>query len=129
MSNMNLPRVQLSVGEHQLFVHVARTEEERALGLMHRRDLPADEGMLFLCDEKAEQCFWMKDTPLPLSIAFLDDDGTIVRIDDLEPHSLEASSSGQPVQHVLEVNQGWFAERGIAPGMQLSGPPFIAADL
>jgi uncharacterized membrane protein (UPF0127 family) len=123
---MNLPRVQLTAGEHQIQVYVARSDEERALGLMHRRELPEDEGMLFMCDECAVQKFWMKDTPLPLSIAFLEEDGTILKIADLEPHNLEAESSEHPVRFVLEVNQGWFDARGIAPGARLSGPVFPA---
>lgn len=125
MSNMNLPRVQLLAGEHELFAYVARTDEERAQGLMFRREMPADEGMLFMCEQRAVQKFWMKDTPLPLSIAFLDEDGTIVKIDDLQPESLEGCSSGHPVRWVLEVNQGWFEERGVAAGHRLAGPPFL----
>ena len=66
----------------------------------------------------------MKDTPLPLSIAFLDEDGTILKIADLVPHDLRSESSVQPVRFVLEMNQGWFAERGIGPGMRLAGPVF-----
>ncbi|MDB5898502.1 MAG: hypothetical protein JWP22_1656 [Ramlibacter sp.] len=122
---MNLPRVQLTAGDHQIQVYVARTDEERAQGLMFRRDLPADEGMLFMCDERAVQNFWMKDTPLPLSIAFLEEDGTILKIADLEPHDLDGESSEHPVRYILEVNQGWFDQRGIAPGAQLSGPLFL----
>jgi uncharacterized membrane protein (UPF0127 family) len=122
---MNLPRVQLTAGEHQIQVYVARSDEERAFGLMHRRDLPPDEGMLFMCDERAVQSFWMKDTPLPLSIAFLEEDGTILKIADLEPHDLEGESSEHPVRFVLEVNQGWFDERGISPGARISGPVFL----
>lgn len=122
---MNLPRVQLTAGEHRIQAYVARSAEERALGLMYRRDMPPDEGMLFMCDETAVQEFWMKDTPLPLSIAFLDEGGTILKIADLEPHDLEAESSGHPVRFVLEVNQGWFAERGIAEGARLAGPLFM----
>ena len=117
--------MQLTTGEHQIQVYVARSEEERALGLMHRRELPEDEGMLFMCDERGVQKFWMKDTPLPLSIAFLHEDGTILKIADLEPHDLEAESSEHPVRFVLEVNQGWFEERGIAPGTRLAGPVFL----
>lgn len=121
----NLPRVQLLAGEHALYAHVARTDEERALGLMFRREMQPDEGMLFWCDDAQVQNFWMKDTPLPLSIAFLEEDGTILKVDDMDPHSLEGSSSEHPVRFVLEVNQGWFAERGIAEGMRLAGPPFL----
>jgi len=122
---MNLPRVQLTAGEHQILVHVARSDEERALGLQHRRELGEDEGMLFMCDECAVLKFWMKDTPLPLSIAFLEEDGTILKIADLRPHDLEAESSEHPVRFVLEVNQGWFRERGIVPGWRLAGPLFL----
>ena len=125
MSNMNLPRVQLLAGEHEIYAHVARTPEERALGLMFRRDMPDDEGMLFMCDECAVQKFWMKDTPLPLSIAFIDEDGTIVKIGDMDPHALDGCSSEYPVRWVLEVNQGWFAERGIPEGTRVAGPPFL----
>jgi uncharacterized membrane protein (UPF0127 family) len=121
---MNLPRVQLTLGDHRIDVYVARSDEERALGLMHRRHLPQEEGMLFMCDSCAVQSFWMKDTPLPLSIAFLEEDGTILGIDDMEPHSLEGHGSGRPVRFVLEVNQGWFEDKGIAPGMRLDGPCF-----
>ena len=122
---MNLPRMQLSTGEHDITVYVARSEEERALGLMHRQELPEDEGMLFMCDSCAVQSFWMKDTPLPLSIAFLEEDGTILKIADLEPHDLEGESSEHAVRFVLEVNQGWFRERGIEPGTRLTGPVFL----
>ena len=122
---MNLPRMQLTAGEHDITVYVARSDEERALGLMHRRELPENEGMLFMCDDCAVQKFWMKDTPLPLSVAFLEEDGTILKIADLEPHDLEPESSGHPVRYVLEVNQGWFSERGIAPGTRVSGPVFL----
>ncbi|MBE7369663.1 DUF192 domain-containing protein [Ramlibacter pallidus] len=122
---MNLPRVFLTAGEHQIQVYVARSDEERAQGLMFRREMPEDEGMLFMCDECAVLKFWMKDTPLPLSIAFLDEDGTILKISDLEPHDLEGESSEHPVRFVLEVNQGWFAQRGIGEGARLTGPLFL----
>jgi uncharacterized protein len=122
---MNLPRVQLTIADHPLQVHVARSDEERAQGLMFRRHLPEDEGMLFMCDDCEVQSFWMKDTPLPLSIAFLEEDGTILKIADLEPHDLEGESSGHAVRFVLEVNQGWFEERGIAAGHRFTGPVFL----
>ena len=122
---MNLPRVQLTTGEHQLQVYVARSDEERAQGLMFRRDMPPDEGMLFMCEDCAVQKFWMKDTLLPLSIAFIDEDGTILKVADMEPNDLEGVSSDHPVRYVLEVNQGWFAQRGIAAGTRLAGPLFL----
>jgi uncharacterized protein len=122
---MNLPRVQLTLRDHTIQAYVARSDEERAMGLMHRTKLPEDEGMLFMCDHCAVQKFWMKNTPLPLSIAFVDDDGTILKIADLAPHDLQSESSEHPVRFVLEVNQGWFAERGIAPGTRVQGPVFV----
>lgn len=122
---MNLPRVQLLAGEHEIHAYVARTAQERAQGLMHRREMPLDEGMLFMCDECAVQKFWMKDTPLALSVAFVDEDGTIVNIADMDPRALEGCSSERPVRWVLEVNRGWFDARGIAAGARLTGPPFL----
>jgi uncharacterized membrane protein (UPF0127 family) len=125
IASMNLPRVWLEAGEHRIQVYVARSDEERAQGLMFRRHMPHDEGMLFMCDECAVQKFWMKDTPLPLSIGFIDDDGTILKIADLEPHDLDGESSDHPVRYVLEVNQGWFADRGITTGTRITGPIFL----
>ena len=121
----NLPRVHLTAGEHRLHAWVARSADEHALGLQHRQELAHGEGMLFVWDQPARKSFWMKDTPLPLSIAFLEDDGTIVRIADMEPHSQESHGSGKPVRFVLEVNQGWFEDKGIQAGMRLDGPVFI----
>jgi uncharacterized protein len=123
---MNLPRMQLTAGEHTLQVYVARSPEERALGLQHRRELPSHEGMLFVCEQREVLSFWMKDTPLPLSIAFLHEDGTVLKIADLEPHDLEGESSEHPVRFVLEVNQGWFTERELGPGVKFDGPVFLA---
>ncbi|MCG2591548.1 DUF192 domain-containing protein [Ramlibacter sp. XY19] len=120
----NLPRMHLSAGGHHLHAWVARSAEEHALGLMHRQQLGDGEGMLFVWDVPERKSFWMKDTPLPLSVAFLEEDGTIVRLADMEPHSLEGHASGRPVRFVLEVNQGWFEDKGIAPGMRLDGPCF-----
>jgi uncharacterized membrane protein (UPF0127 family) len=124
---MNLPRVKLLVGDHQIEAWVARTEEQRALGLMHRKELAPDEGMLFMCDEPQPQSFWMKDTPVALSIAFIEDDGGVVLIEDMEPHSLESTCCDHPVRYVLEVARGWFAERGIRAGARITGPVFLPA--
>jgi uncharacterized membrane protein (UPF0127 family) len=91
---------------------------------MFREAMPANEGMLFVFQQARQQCFWMKDTPLPLSAAFVADDGTIVNIEDMAPGSLDRHCSAKPVRFVLEMNQGWFAQRGIAPGFRLQGGPF-----
>ncbi|MGZ5847067.1 MAG: DUF192 domain-containing protein [Ramlibacter sp.] len=125
---MNQVRLQLLAGEHAIDARVARTPEQRALGLMHRAAMEPNEGMLFICDECAVQSFWMKDTPLPLSIAFLEEDGTIVHVGEMEPHSLEGHACEQPVRYVLEMPRGWFRERGIGPGTRVEGPVFRPGD-
>lgn len=119
--------MQLLAGGHAIDAHVACTSEQRALGLMHQTDLGASEGMLFICDDRAVQSFWMKDTPLPLSIAFLEEDGTIVHVGDMEPHSLHSHACEQPVRHVLEMPRGWFDQRGLGPGDRIEGPAFATS--
>ena len=93
---------------------------------MFRRVMAQHEGMLFVFDEPSPQCFWMKNTLLPLAIAFLADDGTVVNIDDMQPQTLESHCSTKPVRYVLEMNQGWFAKRGIKAGSKIGGAPFTA---
>lgn len=124
---LNLPRIQITAGMHQIDAQLAMTQTQRATGLMHRRDMPAHEGMLFVFELAAEQCFWMKNTLLPLSIAFVADDGTIVNLADMKPQTTDSHCSAKPVRYVLEMNQGWFAKRGIRAGFKLAGKPFKAA--
>lgn len=123
----HLPRVKLSVGVHQIDTQVAGTPEQRATGLMFRKAMPQHEGMLFVFDQPATQCFWMKNTLLPLTAAFVADDGRIVNLVDMAPQSLESHCSTLPVRYVLEMNQGWFAKKRLRAGAQLAGPPFGAA--
>ena len=118
----NLPVAQLQAGMHSIRAQVAATPEQRATGLMHRREMPPHEGMLFVFEQPAVQCFWMKNTLLPLSIAFLADDGTVVNLRDMQPQALDSHCSERPVRYVLEMNQGWFAKRGVKPGFKLTGP-------
>ncbi|MDP2678046.1 MAG: DUF192 domain-containing protein [Rhodoferax sp.] len=121
---MNLPRVKLTAGMYLVDTQVAATPEQRATGLMFRRQIPQSEGMLFVFEQASEQCFWMKNTLLPLTAAFVLDDGTIVNLADMAPQTLESHCSTKPVRFVLEMNQGWFAQKGIKAGFKLSGPPF-----
>lgn len=123
---LNLPRITLKAGMHLIQAQVAATPEQQATGLMHRTEMPANEGMLFVFGQPAAQCFWMKNTLLPLTAAFIADDGTIVNLADMQPRSLESHCSTQPVRYVLEMHQGWFAKRGIGPGFRLGGAPFEA---
>jgi uncharacterized membrane protein (UPF0127 family) len=121
---MNLPRVKLNAGMHVIDAQVASTPDQRMTGLMHRKEMPQHEGMLFVFEYPAQQCFWMKDTLLPLAVAFVADDGTIVNIDEMKPQTLDAHCSAKPVRYVLEMNKGWFAKKGIKPGAKLEGAPF-----
>lgn len=123
-AQLQLPRVGLSAGMHLIQAQVAATPQQRATGLMFRQDMPANEGMLFVFEQAAEQCFWMKNTLLPLTAAFVADDGTIVNLADMQPLSLESHCSARPVRFVLEMNKGWFDKRGLKAGSQLAGPPF-----
>lgn len=91
---------------------------------MYRRSMPNQEGMLFVFEVASPQCFWMRNTLIPLSIAFLGDDGTVVNLADMQPQSDESHCSAKPVRFALEMNQGWFARRGVRPGMRISGEPF-----
>jgi uncharacterized membrane protein (UPF0127 family) len=120
----DLPRVHLSAGMHQIDAQVAQSADQRMVGLMFRKEMPQHEGMLFVFDEPSVQCFWMKNTLLPLTAAFIADDGTIVNLADMKPQTTDSHCSAKPVRFVLEMNQGWFAKKGIKAGAKLSGPPF-----
>jgi uncharacterized protein len=122
----SLPSIKLFAGMHVIQAEVADTPDERSIGLMFRKTMPTNDGMLFTFEQPSEQCFWMKNTLLPLSVAFIADDGSIVNIDDMKPQTLDSHCSEKPVRFVLEMNDGWFAKRGIKPGTKLRGAPFQA---
>ena len=117
-------RVEMTAGMYRIEAQVAQTDLQRAVGLMRRQDMPEHEGMLFVFEQPAKQCFWMKNTLLPLTAAFVADDGTIVNLADMKPQTLDSNCSAKPVRYVLEMNQGWFKKRGIKPGFKLQGAPF-----
>lgn len=121
---MNLPRVKLTAGMHVIDAQVAASPDQRMTGLMHRKEMPQHEGMLFIFEQPSQQCFWMKNTLIPLAAAFVADDGTIVNIAEMKPQTLDSHCSEKPVRYVLEMNTGWFARKGIRPGTKLAGPPF-----
>lgn len=120
----NLPRTTLSAGMHRIDAQLALTPEQRQIGLMFRPEMPQTEGMLFVFEEPGVQCFWMKNTLLPLTAAFVADDGTIVNLVDMKPQTLDSHCSTKPVRFVLEMNQGWFARKGLKAGFKLGGRPF-----
>jgi len=119
-----LPSIPLTAGMHMIRAELAVTPEQRQKGLMFRRDLGANDGMLFVFEQPMPQCFWMKNTPTALTIAFLADDGTIVNMADMQPFDERSHCSAKPVRFVLEMHQGWFAKRGLKPGFKLGGAPF-----
>jgi uncharacterized membrane protein (UPF0127 family) len=121
---LQLPRTKLNAGMHVLDVQLAQTPEQRQIGLMWRKEMPQHEGMLFVFEQAAQQCFWMRNTLIPLSAAFLAEDGTIVNIADMKPQRDDSHCSDKPVRFVLEMNVGWFAKRQIKAGYQLSGTVF-----
>jgi uncharacterized protein len=120
---MDLPRTQLSAGMHLIDAQVAQTPEQRQIGLMYREQMPAQEGMLFVFEQAGVQCFWMKNTLLPLTAAFVADDGRIVNLADMKPQTTDSHCSTEPVRYVLEMNQGWFSKRGVKAGSRLGGFP------
>jgi uncharacterized protein len=120
----NLPRVKLTAGIFQINAQVAATPDQRQTGLMHRREMPQMEGMLFVFEHATQQCFWMKNTLIPLTAAFVADDGSIVNLADMNPQTTDSHCSKKPVRYVLEMNQGWFSKKGLKSGSKLGGTPF-----
>ena len=121
---LNLPRTTLTAGIHQIDTQLALTPEQRQIGLMNRREMPQQEGMLFVFEQPGTQCFWMKNTLLPLTAAFVDDHGVIVNLADMKPQTTDSHCSAKPVRYVLEMNLGWFAKKGLKAGSKLGGKPF-----
>ncbi len=118
-----LPSTTLTIGGHKLVAEVAVTPEQRALGLMNRFSLQPDRGMLFVFERAEPQAFWMKNTFIPLSIAFIGADGRIINIEDMAPQTEDSHWSKGPAMYALEMRKGWFRERGIGPGGLVGGIP------
>lgn len=121
---LDLPRATLTTGMYRIEVQLATTPSQRQIGLMYRRQMPQHEGMLFVFGQPAVQCFWMKNTLIPLTAAFIDDAGRIVNLADMQPLDEASHCSDQPVRYVLEMNQGWFDARHLRPGHRFKGPMF-----
>ena len=113
----------IKVGAHALKVEVAATDPQRSLGLMNRPKLGQDDGMLFIFDEPAYHSMWMKNTLIPLSVAFVDAQGTILNILDMEPQTLEPHVSAGPSIYAIETNKGWFAAKKVKAGDKVTGLP------
>jgi hypothetical protein len=122
-SQVGLPTIKLSAGIHLITAEVADSDPSRMRGLMFRESLAPNHGMLFVFDRKAIHCMWMRNTLIALSVAFVDDDGSIVNIEDMAPRTETSHCAQRPVRYALEMEKGWFARRGIAPGARLGGLP------
>ena len=115
-ASQNLLKIPLYIYDREIWVEVAKTPEERAKGLMERRHLGKDDGMLFIFETEDYHGFWMKNTFIPLSIAFIDKKGRIVKITDMKPLTLESHPPSKPILYALEMNQGWFSANGVKEG-------------
>jgi uncharacterized membrane protein (UPF0127 family) len=120
-----LPVLQLNAGMHLIRAELAADYTSRMRGLMFRATMPVNAGMLFVFEEVGRQCMWMKNTLLPLSVAFIDERGAIINIEDMQPQTEDSHCASRPARYALEMNRGWFAARGIKPGSRIGGIPGI----
>lgn len=116
-----LPAAELGFGMYRIEAEVAHTFETRQTGLMNRTAMPLHRGMVFVFPEARAHCMWMKNTPLPLSVAFVDDHGKVINIEDMQPHTTDNHCAAGQARFALEMNLGWFAARGIKAGDTLRG--------
>ncbi|TXH80917.1 DUF192 domain-containing protein [Thauera aminoaromatica] len=117
----SMPLTELTAGMYRIEAEVAATPDHRMLGLMKRRSMPANHGMLFIFTELQRHCMWMKNTLLPLSVAFLDEQGRILNIEDMKPQTEDNHCAARPAAFALEMNHGWFRQKGIGPGVRIGG--------
>jgi uncharacterized protein len=118
-----LPTTKLTLGIHVITAELATTPQSRMIGLMMRERLAPNHGMVFVFEDKSQHCFWIRNTLIPLSIAFIEDDGTIVSIADMSPKSEASTCPPRAVRYALEMDQGWFAKRGVSAGNKITGLP------
>jgi len=120
-AHAQLPAVELAAGMHLIRAEVADSMSTRMTGLMHRKSMAPNAGMVFVFGENATHCMWMKNTLIPLSVAFIDEAGAIINIADMQPHSEQSHCAARPARYALEMNKGWFAQRGVKAGAKLRG--------
>ena len=125
-SDAALRTTELRIGKHALRVEVAESDPQREKGLMFREKLGRNDGMLFIFDDPGYHAMWMMNTYIPLSVAFVDKDGVILNIEDMQPRTLDGHQAAGPAVYAIETNKGWFAERHITPGQKVSGLPKAA---
>jgi uncharacterized membrane protein (UPF0127 family) len=118
-----LPTIPLNVGLYVIKAEVAATPAEREQGLMFREQMAPNEGMVFLFESPASVCMWMKNTLIPLSVAFIDENGKIVNIEDMQPQTTDSHCSKKSIRYALEMNRGWFKQKNIKAGSKVDGLP------
>jgi uncharacterized membrane protein (UPF0127 family) len=116
-----MPVMELTAGFHRIEAEVAANDQNRQVGLMNRKAMPPQRGMLFVFGRENTHCMWMRNTYIPLSVAFVDGDGVIINIEDMQPQTEDNHCAKKPARYALEMNLGWFAQRGIKPGARLGG--------
>ena len=116
-----MPTLELTAGFHRIEAEVAANVQARQTGLMNRKSMPQQHGMLFVFPHPNTYCMWMRNTYIPLSVAFIDDDGIIINIEDMQPQTENNHCARKPARFALEMNAGWFAQRGLKPGTKLGG--------
>ena len=121
--NVGLPTIELKTGIYRIQAELADTPKAREVGLMNRTSMPTNSGMLFVFEQKAGHCFWMNNTKIPLSIAFIADDGRIVNIEEMQAGTLNSHCPKATIRYALEMNKQWFSERVIVPGTVITGLP------
>ena len=121
--NIGLPTIELKAGIYRIQAELADTPKAREVGLMNRTSMPTNSGMLFVFEQKAGHCFWMNNTKIPLSIAFIADDGKIVNIEEMQAETTNNHCPKAAVRYALEMNKQWFSERVIVPGTVVTGLP------
>lgn len=122
-AQQKLPVTTLTIGMHLVKAEVAVNDQERSVGLMFRKEMPQNEGMVFRFPDPRQVCMWMKNTLLPLSVAFIDEDGKIINIEDMQPQTEVAHCAKRPARYALEMNLGWFRKKNIKPGTAIDGLP------
>ncbi len=120
-SAQSLPVMELTAGFHRIEAEVAANNPDRMQGLMQRKAMPQQHGMLFVFPQDAQHCMWMKNTLLPLSVAFLDETGRVLNIEEMQPQTEDNHCAAKPARYALEMNVGWFAQRGIKRGDRIGG--------
>ena len=116
-----MPVMELTAGFHRIEAEVAANDQNRQVGLMNRKSMAQQRGMLFVFPQANTHCMWMRNTLVPLSVAFLDEDGAIINIEDMQPQTENNHCARRPARYALEMNLGWFAQRGLKPGTRLGG--------